>query len=217
MFSVTSSAVAGGGGLQASRLALLTKLFQTSGQSTQDSSERPAPRAATPPPPPPPAHPNSAGGLASMFEALQSQANGGVVDLLSRLLQAVDSDGDGKISADELLAVTELTSGHPHVAPATPGDANGPLAALRQGSGLATDKAGAVPESELDQIAASLPNPALAGFADLAQQTVIGQTHTAYQSLFQSLQMVFAQPDTRSALNTGKRYADALQSLAKAG
>ena len=214
MSSVTSSAVAGGESVQASRLALLTKLFQTSGKSTQDSADRPAPRAATPPPPLPPAQSNSVAGLASMFEALQSQENGSVLDLLSRLLQAVDSDGDGTISADELLAVTELTTGSPPASRATPGD--GP-ADVRQAAGNATDSSGKVVDSELPQLAPILPDPAQAASTDLAQKTVTGQTQTAYDQLFQSLQLVFAQADTRSILNIGRRYADALQSLAKAG
>lgn len=184
MSSVTSSGVMGGVSQQASRLALLEKLFTTTGKPAQDSKNKPAQGAAPPPPPPPPppAQTNSAAGLASMYEALQSQDNASVSDLLSRLLQAVDTDGDGAISADELHAVTELTEAPP------------------QSSGPALTSGDSGASVFVDPMAAGTTKPT-----------------TAYEALFQALQLVFAQADTGLGSTGSLRYADALQSLANAG
>jgi EF hand len=167
MTSVTSSGVSSSTSQQASKLALLSKLFQTTGKSAESGKTRSKSEAAPPPPPPPPAQTNSAAGLASMFEALQNDDTSSVSDLLSRLLQAVDADGDGTISADELQAVTELATGQ------TGDDAGAHVASA------------AAPTS-------------------------------AYEALFQSLQLVFTEAAGQAPASSSQRYTDLLQSLAKA-
>jgi hypothetical protein len=245
MSSVTGFGVSGSSGPQTNRLALLAKLFQTSGKSAQDSKKDPAQAAASPPPPPPPpAHANSAGGLASMFEALQSGDSSSISDLLSRLLQAVDTDGDGTISADELQAVTELTTtpmpveNRPSLYTALTGhdDANGdgvlsaeevaasPVAGPlgRDFATVDTDSDGQLSQVELDKFESNMQNgtdPAQSGAANVARgmaETTI-QTTTAYEALFQALQLVFAQANSTSGTTGSQRYTDLLQSLAKAG
>lgn len=206
MSSVTSSGVGGGVNQQSNRLALLVKLFQTSGKSAQDSKKDPAQGAAPPPPPPPPpARPNSAAGLASMFEALQSPETGSVSDLLSRLLQAVDTDGDGTISADELQAVTELTVGT--------GQTGSPLPLTAVGQ---PDPAPRTRDTTDERQALDLQNRS-PGDLTLTGGTAMSQGATAYEALFQALQLVFAPANTGSVTNSGQRYTALLQSLANAG
>lgn len=123
MTSVTDSGVAGSASLQADRLALLVKLFQIDGKSTEAAKRRPFYDAGPPSSSPLPQHPaqvNSAAGLASMFKALQASNTNSVSDLLSRMLEAVDVDGDGAISTDELHAVTEMTPSPTRVESQTP-------------------------------------------------------------------------------------------------
>lgn len=235
MTSVTSSGVSSSASLQAAKLALLAKLFQTTGRSAEGGKTRRKLQAAGPPPPPP-VQTNSAAGLASMFEALQNGGGSSVSDLLSRLLQAVDSDGDGAISADELQAVTELGAGQPpnasppslYLSQVRTGDANG-------GGVMAAAKVAASPvarppgqdfavvapggndglsQTELDRFAALQARTAPAGNRALIPQP--GRTATGYEALFQALQLVFAEAGGPAGPTTGQRYTDLLQSLARA-
>lgn len=104
-----------------------------------------------------------------MFEALQSDGISSVTDLLSQLLQSVDTDGDGTISADELQAVIKFTTGQ-----------------LRQDNRLSTgtDRTGdgAVP---LGAFVLLEGNPGRFSPGDLAKAS--GTTSKRYTDLLQSL------------------------------
>ena len=244
MTSVTSSAVSGSASQQASqqasRLALLVRLFQTDAKASHGGKTRPTYRAAAPPPQPP-AQTNSAGGLASMFEALQTGTDAGVSDGPSRLLQAVDTHGDGTISAIEAQVMTELTAGPSQAADrpslftaltrhhdinddgliskqdVAAGPVVGPL--VRDFATVDSDSNGHLSQTELDQFEQTLRNrdgadPAQGTRPALGSAPTKGQLSSAYEALFQALQLVFAQPKVGSGTTIGQRYTDLLQSLA---
>lgn len=238
MTFVTSSGVSSSARQQAGKLALLAKLFQTTGKSAESGKTRRKSEAAVPPPPPP-VQTNSAAGLASMFEALQNGGGNSVSDLPSRLLQAVDSDGDGAISADELQAVTETGAGQPpkasppslYLSLVRTGDVNGggvmaaanvAASPVARPSGqdfavVAPDGNDGLSQTELDQFAALRTRAAAAPDAgNMALIPQPGRTATGYEALFQALQLVFAEAGGPAGPTPGQRYTDLLQSLAKA-
>ena len=100
--------------------------------------------------------------------------------------------------------------------------AAGHPAAILPGGDVAladTDLDGSVARTGPDQFAADLQNRNRPGPAELAlgSATVPPQTTTAYETLFQALQLVFAQANSVSGATGGQRYTELLQSLAKAG
>ncbi|MBC7739211.1 MAG: hypothetical protein H7245_18835 [Candidatus Saccharibacteria bacterium] len=221
MTSVSLSGVSGGSTQQSVKLALLAKLFQTTGKAESDKT-RPTPEPVAAPLPP--SQVNSVAGLASMFEALQNEVSS-VSNLLSRMLQAVDTDGDGRISADELLAVTEPATGQLQVGgrPATAMGDDHQSAAVSRAMNLeagatsteGTDAAG----REASPFVASVQDPAnlVQPVPNALAANSVRPPVSAYEALFQSLQVVFAQANGATATTSGQRYTDLLRSLAKAG
>jgi len=220
MTSVTSTGVSGSASSQAFRLALLVKLFQTNENSKASDKSRPIEAAA--PSPPPLIHPsraNSSAGLASMYEALRAPNNSSVSDLLSRMLEAVDSDGDGTISADELHAVTELTT-----VPTSEPDANAMVqkevaaSALAGQIGHASATAGTVVNLDAAQTTMDRTDAIVRMAFDQTMTTTptAPPAKTAFEALFQAMSLMFPQAKEIASLTSSQRYGNLLQSLAKA-
>jgi len=220
MTSVTSTGVSGSASSQAFRLALLVKLFQTNGNSK--GSDKSRPNEAAPPSQPPLIHPsraNSSAGLASMYEALQAPNNSSVSDLLSRMLEAVDSDGDGTISADELHAVTELTT-----VPKAGPTAN----AMVQKEGAASVLAGQIGHTGAKAGTDVRFEPADTTMEpkDATVRTVFDQTmsaasaaapaRTSFEALFQAMSLMLPQAKEMPGMTGSQRYGNLLKYLANA-
>lgn len=222
MTSVTSTGVSGSASSQAFRLALLVKLFQTQGKSSEGGKSRPTETAAPAPLSPTISHPtqvNSSAGLASMYEALQAPNTNSVSDLLSRLLEAVDTDGDGAISAAELQAVTELTTVPTSEPPAQP--AYPVLIQQNMGTQAFAGPIGPTLPVGTGQLTQNTLEPldvVAQKATEQAQKATMFPTPTrsAYEALFQAMSQAFPQAKAVSGATGGQRYSHMLQSLANA-